>query len=188
MLLRLYAGSGRFLEDLVSCVPYDLIAQLSMRPEALGMGRRGPWAVQFALGFLRVFRLRNILSLFSLLEADTRRSYATDRVAKFVLLICVEVNLFACLYSFVAIENADPQRTWLAQAAREKNGLPASVAGRYLLALYWSFTTMATVGYGDLTGNSAAEYIVCCLYMFANIFLTACALPYRTLRFCHAKL
>ena len=31
---------------------------------------------------------------------------------------------------------------------------------RYTISLYWAFTTMTTVGFGDIVGTSRTEYIV----------------------------
>jgi hypothetical protein len=30
---------------------------------------------------------------------------------------------------------------------------------KYAIALYWAFTTMTTVGFGDIVGTSSAEYL-----------------------------
>jgi hypothetical protein len=35
---------------------------------------------------------------------------------------------------------------------------PKSISSRYLTSLYWSVVTMATVGYGDVTGSTNIEY------------------------------
>jgi voltage-gated potassium channel len=41
----------------------------------------------------------------------------------------------------------------------------------YALALYWSVTTITTVGYGDIGPDNAAERIYCILVMMIGVFL-----------------
>ena len=44
---------------------------------------------------------------------------------------------------------------------------------RYISALYWSITTMTTVGYGDLHAVNIVEMIFIIFYMLFNLGLTA---------------
>jgi hypothetical protein len=41
--------------------------------------------------------------------------------------------------------------------ARARAPLPAT---RYAISLYWAFTTMTTVGFGDIVGTNRTEYSV----------------------------
>ena len=44
---------------------------------------------------------------------------------------------------------------------------------RYTSAMYWSITTMTTVGYGDLHAVNTVEMIFIIFYMLFNLGLTA---------------
>ena len=54
-------------------------------------------------------------------------------------------------------------------------------ACRYIFALYWAITTLATVGYGDLSAANPAEAVWATIYMFFNLALGAYVLGTITL-------
>lgn len=41
----------------------------------------------------------------------------------------------------------------------------------YIFVLYWVFTLLATVGYGDFTGSNTTEYLVSIGIMFSGIIV-----------------
>ena len=46
-------------------------------------------------------------------------------------------------------------------------------AALYVFSLYWVFTTLTTVGYGDYAGGTTAEYMVTLLYEFVGFCYNA---------------
>ena len=60
-------------------------------------------------------------------------------------------------------------------------GTDTSLACRYIFALYWAITTLATVGYGDLSAANPAEAAWATIYMFFNLALGAYVLGTITL-------
>ena len=55
------------------------------------------------------------------------------------------------------------------------------LAHRYIFSLYWAITTLATVGYGDLSAANPAEAVWATIYMFFNLALGAYVLGTITL-------
>lgn len=51
--------------------------------------------------------------------------------------------------------------------------LQQSIWVRYITAIYWSITTLTTVGYGDLHAENTREMIFDIFYMLFNLGLTA---------------
>ncbi|KAF9662465.1 hypothetical protein SADUNF_Sadunf18G0056000 [Salix dunnii] len=87
------------------------------------------------------------------------------------------VTLFAvhsagCFYYLIAARYHDPHRTWIG-AALGDNFLEQGIWRRYVTSIYWSITTLTTVGYGDLHPVNTREMIFDIFYMLFNLGLTA---------------
>ncbi|XP_030552895.2 potassium channel AKT1-like isoform X2 [Rhodamnia argentea] len=85
----------------------------------------------------------------------------------------VSVTVFAvhcagCFYYLLAARNHDPAGTWMG-----KSILQQSLWIRYVTSLYWSITTLTTVGYGDLHPVNVREMLFDIFYMLFNLGLTA---------------
>ena len=76
-----------------------------------------------------------------------------------------------CLYYLLADKYPHEGRTWLGTVF--PNFRETSLSIRYVSALYWSVTTMTTVGYGDMHAVNALEMIFIIFYMLFNLGLTA---------------
>lgn len=81
------------------------------------------------------------------------------------------VHCAACFYYLIAARNHDPVNTWI--GATNKNYLEDSLWMRYVTSMYWSITTLTTVGYGDLHPVNTKEMIFDIFYMLFNLGLTA---------------
>jgi len=138
---------------------------------AAGAGRRA----QFGLGVLRLLRLRRIFDVLALLEADVTLPYAAVRGVRFLAIILLQCHVFACIFFLVAVtESPLLEHTWIMVHAKIKpDGLPSRPLQRYLFSLYWAVVTLASVGYGDITPVTDAEYLVAIVYMISNIGLIA---------------
>ena len=88
----------------------------------------------------------------------------------------VQVTLFAvhcagCFYYLLASRHHDPNRTWI--GAVIPDFVTKSLWIRYVTAIYFSITTLTTVGYGDLHAQNTSEMIFDIFYMLFNLGLTA---------------
>ena len=70
--------------------------------------------------------------------------------------IIISAHVMACLWYFISFahyERTPEENSWL----REKDLINKDWSIKYLNAIYWSVTTMLTVGYGDITPKNEVE-------------------------------
>jgi len=79
------------------------------------------------------------------------------------------VHACACFFFFLAARD-DPQLTWLGLVPK---AIDQDLWGKYVVAVYWSISTLVSVGYGDLHPINTKEMIFTILYMLFNLGLTS---------------
>lgn len=115
-----------------------------------------------------------LISIFFLpnrLEKDKNYNYFWVRCAKLICVTLFAVHCAACFYYLIAARNSDPTKTWI--GASIDDFLNQSLWVRYVTSIYWSITTLTTVGYGDLHPVNSKEMIFDIFYMLFNLGLTA---------------
>ncbi|KAJ4824150.1 RAC-beta serine/threonine-protein kinase [Turnera subulata] len=105
------------------------------------------------------------------LEKDIRFNYFWVRCARLLCVTLFLAHCAGCLYYLLADRYPHQGRTWI--GAVIPNFRETSLWIRYISALYWSITTMTTVGYGDLHAVNTMEMIFIIFYMLFNLGLTA---------------
>ena len=75
-----------------------------------------------------------------------------------------------CLWIFTAELSIDEEDTdqinWI-YATELENG---DITTKYTTAVYWTVTTISTVGYGDISGNNNLEKCMCIILMITGVF------------------
>ncbi|CAN6441923.1 unnamed protein product [Victoria cruziana] len=120
---------------------------------------------------LRLWRLRRVSALFARLEKDRKFSYFWVRCVKLICVTLFAVHCAGCFYYLLASRYPDPARTWIGASLADFKS--ESLWVRYVTSMYWSITTLTTVGYGDLHPVNEREMIFCIGYMLFNLGLTA---------------
>ncbi|CAL0330523.1 unnamed protein product [Lupinus luteus] len=147
--------------DVISSIPSELIEHISPKPlQSYGL-----------FNMLRLWRLRRVSALFSRMEKDRNYNYFWVRCAKLICVTLFAVHCAGCFYYLIAARYHDPKRTWI--GATMDNFLQKSLWTRYVTSIYWSITTLTTVGYGDLHPVNSREMIFDIFYMLFNLGLTA---------------
>lgn len=81
------------------------------------------------------------------------------------------VHLAGCIFFLLAARYPDATHTWIGSSMADFHQESLWIC--YVTSMYWSITTLATVGYGDLHPVSSWEMTFDILYMLFNIGLSA---------------
>ncbi|KAL2480201.1 Potassium channel AKT1 [Abeliophyllum distichum] len=147
--------------DVISTIPSELARKISPKPlQTYGL-----------FNMLRLWRLRRVSALFARLEKDRNFNYFWVRCAKLICVTLFAVHCAGCFYYLLAARYHDPKKTWIGAAMGDF--LQQSIWVRYVTAIYWSISTLTTVGYGDLHAENTREMIFDIFYMLFNLGLTA---------------
>ncbi|KAL8456538.1 hypothetical protein ACS0TY_034671 [Phlomoides rotata] len=147
--------------DVVSTIPSELARQISPSP----LHKYG------LFNMLRLWRLRRVGALFARLEKDKNFNYFWVRCAKLICVTLFVVHAAGCFNYLLAAHYHDLENTWIGHTMPDF--LQRSLWIRYVTSIYWSITTLTTVGYGDLHPMNTREMIFDIFYMLFNLGLTA---------------
>ncbi|EQC37514.1 hypothetical protein SDRG_05117, partial [Saprolegnia diclina VS20] len=123
---------------------------------------------------LKLFRLLRLLRLFRMLRILNRLQHALlirstiSSLFRYCLTVLFISHWFACIFFWVSFQDSyysdPPVNTWL----KAKDLLHMTIWDQYIAALYWAIMTLATVGYGDVSGISPNERCFAIFAMFAG--------------------
>eukprot|EP00392_Amoebophrya_sp_AT5.2_P008355 g8376.t1 len=174
--------AGFFWIDLLSTIPFDRIFQVG----------RGATLIR-VVRLIRLVKLLRLVKLTKLID-DLQELGISQRALNSLILVSqltFLAHLLACGFFFVydnqsfgpacqsgarfcsmAPDGNQGEQTGgqrLLGWFKEMDWLiPGGENEDYISALYWSFTTMTTVGYGDITPRSTTERIYCIFVMFVG--------------------
>ncbi|XP_016495544.2 potassium channel AKT1 isoform X2 [Nicotiana tabacum] len=158
--------------DVISTIPSELARKIPK-----------PFDEYDLFYMLRLWRLRRVSALFARLEKDRNFNYYCVRCAKLICVTLFAVHCAGCFYYLIAAHYPDPNKTWI--GASMDDFLNQSLWNRYITSIYWSITTLTTVGYGDLHPENTREMIFDIFYMLFNLGLTAYLIGNMTLLIVH---
>uniref|UniRef100_A0A7I4E6D0 Uncharacterized protein n=1 Tax=Physcomitrium patens TaxID=3218 RepID=A0A7I4E6D0_PHYPA len=155
-----------FVLDVASTVPFAAIMVIFTHKYETGF-------VTSFVNLLRLWRLRRVSDVFARVEKNVKFSYFWTRCLKLFLVTVFTCHCAACSYYLLAARHpkSKESETWLGSALpgfREE-----SLWTRYVTSMYWSITTLTTVGYGDLHPVNRGEMIYDIFYMLLNLALTS---------------
>ncbi|XP_055611217.1 uncharacterized protein LOC129757875 isoform X9 [Uranotaenia lowii] len=182
--------SGWFLIDLVAAIPFDLLLVGSDTDE-LGLDKDETTTL---IGLLKTARLLRLVRVAR--KIDRYSEYGAAVLVLLMATFALIAHWLACIW--YAIGNAERpfmknKIGWLdalAEATQEyyypnNTGGGPSIKSRYVTALYFTFTSLTSVGFGNVAPNTDAEKIftICVMLvgslMYASIFGNVSAIIQR---------
>ncbi|KAG5596666.1 hypothetical protein H5410_037898 [Solanum commersonii] len=107
------------------------------------------------------------------LEKNSKFSYFGVRVVKLICVTLFAVHSAGSFYYFLAARKKDSRETWIALGNLHDMSRRRNIWDLYVMSMYWSITTLATTGYGDLHAVATEEMIFTMMYMLFDLRLTA---------------
>ena len=100
-------------------------------------------------------------------------SQGLERLTFFILIFFLLCHIMACFWIFTAEMSEDQEdedaTTWIISGEYKDKGTKVL----YSTALYFTITTITTVGYGDISGTNSLERIICIFLMIlGNLFFS----------------
>ncbi|KAG9402212.1 Potassium voltage-gated channel sub H member 5 [Aphanomyces cochlioides] len=128
--------------------------------------------IRFArlIRLLKLARLLKFNKSFGSVENVINLSPAATRLLMLFLQVCMIAHLSSCAFFFVGATSNDlyDGMSWISDQGLNN----ATLGEKYVLSLYFAFTTMATVGYGDILPISHLEvaYVIFYMLVGASVF------------------
>jgi Ion transport protein/Cyclic nucleotide-binding domain len=159
---------GWFFFDLLACFPTQII-ESNKKFNYLTRANR----IQ---RLFKMIRLAKVLRLIKIFRNKDQRKYIdlvfkvsvnVGRLAQFLLLIVFMIHSIACFWIFIAKINFDSPNNWI--FSLKYYDYPN--LDLYIVAIYWTVTTLTTVGYGDITATNSDEKYYCSTIMIIGILM-----------------
>lgn len=152
------------LMDLAMALPLDLVLRDVSGHSSLAFMLR-------CLRLLRLAKLMRILQTQSLLDfCEDTLGIGRNKLLVVQLLVSLALvaHLTACGFILAATFDSSPSASWIAH----NNLTHAPAVEIYVMALYWAFTMMTTVGFGDIVPITLIErvYSILAMVLSAGIY------------------
>jgi hypothetical protein len=158
---------GWFIIDAIAIFPFQIMMS--------GAGNYSDMVRITRIG--RMYKLIKLTKLFRTLkmmkEKDKVLGYmqrymsigvGIQRLIVFTIVFFIMVHVISCLWIILASFHEDAKGTWMEGDINE-----FSPGAKYLTSVYWTITTITTVGYGDVSISTNGEKIFCLTLMLIGV-------------------
>mmetsp|Transcript_22528 Transcript_22528/g.58745 ORF Transcript_22528/g.58745 Transcript_22528/m.58745 type:complete len:645 (-) Transcript_22528:387-2321(-) len=150
---------------------HPLLPWLCVMYARMAIAAFGASDAALACGLFRLLRLRRAVSLMGSMEKNIDLNYHTAVIFRLLSVLLLMAHWEACGFWYLAYANNFDETTWAFHFGEYRPG--QTTWDHYLSAVYWTFTTLSTTGYGDLVPVNDTERVYTVCMMVLNIGLTA---------------
>ena len=163
------------LLDIVACIPFASFDQdnptassnldhFAYFPRLLRLPR-----LYRLLRLTRVLKLLNSRHSWKCLDSFHEKlgvRHSVTRILFFLNNVLLAVHLMACIWFFFADLQGLSPLTWVGQLNLQHD----APFDQYIASIYWTVTTLSTVGYGDIVPGTSLERIVSIFWMIFSLY------------------
>jgi hyperpolarization activated cyclic nucleotide-gated potassium channel 1 len=167
-----------FFLDLLACFPFEAVGNAFTTEDTSSSDSQSNYHNLLRLIKLpRLYRLLRVTRILKLIKQTKDSEFieklqdtlqlntAFVRTISFVMTLLVALHVVGCLWFMMAkLEDFSPD-TWVTRA----DLINSSQEEQYIASIYWAFTTLSTVGYGDITPKTVPERVFSIMWMMAGI-------------------
>ena len=156
--------------DMIACFPVNLIEGGSSDYESKGTDYSNLIRLVRLPRLYRLFRISRIFKmikhykhseLLERLQDFLSIKHSAMRLVSFFLTVVLCVHIMSCFWYFSAkLEGFHPD-TWVVRGGH----VDKDTTTLYFLCVYWAFTTLTTVGYGDISAGTNLEIMFAIIWM-----------------------
>eukprot|EP00804_Cyclotella_cryptica_P024772 CCRYP_001743-RA/>CCRYP_001743-RA protein AED:0.39 eAED:0.37 QI:0/0.5/0/1/1/1/5/0/703 len=160
-----------FFIDLMATIPLGYILTHSPLAIASKLGKLGrlPKLVKFvrAARLLKLLRVYKLQKFILKLEAHYNVHHGISRLIKIVIAIMIVTHMVGCFWYLIGLSGDDDilNGGWVYRYGVILNPKPV----QYIASMYWAFSTLTTVGYGDISARTPQEQVYAMVMMLVGV-------------------
>jgi hypothetical protein len=156
-----------FVIDFVSVIPFDLMLSYGDLNNIARVSRIGKIyrliKISKLARLLKSVKVRSKMSKF--MTESLKISFGLERMMLMLITFVILQHIAACIWVFIGKFDERGTDNWIFM----KNYIDTPVLELYITSVYFTVTTVLTVGYGDISAYNIPEMLYCILLMLIGV-------------------
>ena len=173
--------------DFIAVLPFDLI-QTAISGGSSSANYNEILRLARVPRLYRLLKITKIVKALKIMKGGVLQEYFESfsgvlRIFSFIFSVCLLIHVVGCLWYFLAkLDDFSPD-TWVVRAGL----LDAENISIYLASVYYAFSTLTTVGYGDINALTMKERIFSIIWMIFGVGFYSFTIGLLTSTFSNAE-